>query len=241
LPKTIDFGGDFKDDVTWTSGDPKIAKINERGDLTGVSEGTVTLTATSKTDPSKKITIKVTIAKNVTAIRSSLNTLYLVKGKAFTPPVDFDGKDANGKAWSYKGYGASPKLTWTSGKPSIATVNKTTGKITPKKTGTAKITAISLNGKAKITFTVKVVKKATKLKKVAFTNPPKSLAKGKTKILKIKAIPVKGTNVKVTFKSSKPSVIQVDKAGKLFAIKKGKAVVTAKVGGKKVKVKVTVK
>jgi uncharacterized protein YjdB len=37
----------------------------------------------------------------------------------------------------------------------------------------------------------------------------------------------------VTFKSSKGSVIKVDKAGKLFALKKGKAKITIKAGSKK--------
>jgi uncharacterized repeat protein (TIGR02543 family) len=178
---------------------------------------------------------------NVTAIRSPLKTLYLKKGKAFTPPVDFDGKDAKGKVWGYKGYGTAPKLTWKSNKTSVATVNPATGKITAKKVGTAKITATALNGKAKITFTVKVVKKALKLKKFVLTKPPKSLAVGKTKILKVKLTSAKATGIRVTFKSSKPSVLSVDKAGKLFALKKGKAKITVKAGGKQKVITVKVK
>jgi uncharacterized repeat protein (TIGR02543 family) len=170
---------------------------------------------------------------NATAIRSPLNTLYLKKGNTITPPVAFDGK-----AWSY---GQTAKLTWTSGNPKVATVNKTTGKITAKNVGTAKITATVLNGKAKITFTVKVVKKALKLKKVAFIKPPKSLAVGKTKILKVKLTSPKATDLNITFKSSKPSVIQVDKAGKLYALKKGTAKITVKAGGKSQVITVKVK
>jgi uncharacterized protein YjdB len=243
LPKTVDFGNGYKDDVTWTidGKDQKIATIGKNGDLVGVSEGTVTLTATSKADPTKKITIKVTIAKNVTAIRSPIKTLYVQKGKAITPPVDFDGKDEKGKAWGYKGYGAFPKLTWTSNKTSVATVNPATGKITPKKVGTAKITATAMNGKAKIQFTVKVVKKALKLKKVSLTKPPKTLAKGKTAVLKVKLTPAKATGVKITFKSSKPSVVSVDKAGKLYGVAKGKAKITVKAGGKQKVVTIRVK
>jgi uncharacterized protein YjdB len=132
--------------------------------------------------------------------------------------VDFDGKDINGKAWGYKGYGTAPKLTWTSGNLKVATVNSATGKITPKKTGTAKITAKSLNGKS-YTFTIMVVKNDKKLSKVTLNAPPKSLKKGRTKVLKVKLNSAKATNQKVTFKSSKPSVLKVDKAGKLYAIK----------------------
>jgi uncharacterized repeat protein (TIGR02543 family) len=175
--------------------------------------------------------------ESVTAIRSPLNTLYLKKGKTITPPVAFDGKDVNGKAW---GYGQTAKLTWTSGDPKVATVNKTTGKITAKKVGTTKIIAKSLDGKS-YQFTVKVVNKALALKKVTFTKPPTSLAVGKTKILKVKLTSAKATGVNITFKSSKPSVIQVDKAGKLFALKKGTAKITVKAGGKSQVITVKVK
>jgi hypothetical protein len=240
LPKTIDFGDGHKSDATWTSSDEKIARIDANGDLVGVGEGTVTLTATSAADPSKKITIKVTIAKNVTAIRSPVKTLYVKKGRAITPSVDFDGKDAKGKAWGYKGYGAAPKLTWTSSNTNVATVNSKTGKITPKQNGTAKITAKALNGKS-CTFTVKVVSKAKKLTKLTLKKPPTSLKVGKTAVLKLKLTSAKATNLKVTFKSSKPSVIKVDNAGKLYAVKKGTAKITVKAGGKKKVITVRVK
>jgi uncharacterized protein YjdB len=216
--------------VTWksgASGDTGKATVGADGKLTGTVEGTVTLTATSKTDPTKFITIKTLIAKNVTAVRSPVKTLYLVKGKTLSPPVSFDGKDAKGKAW---GYGQTAKLTYKSSNTSVATVNAS-GIITAKKTGTVKITATALNGK-KITVTVKVVKKALKLKKVALTKPPKSLKVGKTAVLKVKLTPAKATGIKVTFKSSKPSVIKVDKSGKLYAVKKGTAKITVKAGGK---------
>jgi hypothetical protein len=240
LPKTVDFGGGYISDVTWKSSNNSIAKIDENGDLVGVGEGTATLTATSVADPGKTISITVTIAKNVTKIRSQLQTLYLKKGKALTPPVDFDGKDAKGKAWAYKGYGNAPKLTWTSSKPKIAKVNPATGKITPLKKGTAKITATALNG-IKYTFTVKVVTKTTKLKKLTLIKPPKTIKSGQTKILKVKLTPGKATNQKVTFKSKKTAVLKVDKAGKLYAIKKGTAKITVKSGGKSKVITVVVK
>jgi uncharacterized protein YjdB len=197
----------------------------------------VTLTATSKTDSTKKITVKIMVAKNVTAVRTPVKKIYLVKKKAFKPPVAFNGKDINGKVW---GYGKTAKLTWRSSKKSVATVTAT-GKIKAKKTGTAKITATALNGKAKVTFTVKVVKKARKLIKVALKKAPKSLKRGKTRVLKVKLTSAKATGVKITFKSSKPKVLKVDKAGKLYAIKKGKAKITIKAKGKKKVITVVVK
>ena len=61
------------------------------------------------------------------------------------------------------------------------------------------------------------------------------MAKGDKETLKIL-----GTKKKVTWKSSKKSIVTVSKKGKLTAKKTGKATITAKAGGKKYKCKVTV-
>jgi uncharacterized protein YjdB len=112
---------------------------------------------------------------------------------------------------------------------------------TPMKTptGTAKITVTAANGKSKA-FTVVVSNKTVPLKKVS-AKFPKSLKAGKEYQLKVKLTSAKATGVKVTFKSSKSSVLKVDKAGRLIALKKGKATITIKAGNKSYKKSVTVK
>jgi uncharacterized protein YjdB len=231
LPAIITFPDGTSAGVTWQSGavgDTGSATVDSSGALVGISEGTVTLVATSQTDPTKKITIKITIAKNVTKVRTPLTKIYLKKGKALTPPVCADSVNVTTRKAE-----TTAKLKWSSAKPGVASVNQTTGRITPRKTGKTTITATSLNGKAKLKITVYVVKKSTSLKKVTLKNPPKSMKAGKTAILKVSAAPAKATNLKVTFKSSKTRVIKVDKAGKLTALKKGKAKITVKIGKRK--------
>jgi uncharacterized protein YjdB len=238
LPAALTFPDGASADVTWTvgaSGDTGGAAVDGAGMLTGVSEGTVTLVAASKTDPSKTATVKITIAKNVTKVRTPLTKLYLKNGTALTPPVCADSVDP-----ATKKPDTVAKLTWRSGEAKVASVDAATGKITPKKPGKAVITATALNGKT-LKITVYVVKKAAALKNVTFTKPPKSLKVGKTAILKAKAAPAKATNLNVTFKSNKKSVVTVDKAGKLTALKKGKAKITVAVGKKKYSVTITVK
>ena len=63
-----------------------------------------------------------------------------------------------------------------------------------------------------------------------------TLYKGQKKQLKIK-----GTKKKAKWSSNKKSVVSVDKKGKITAKKKGNAIITAKVGKKRYKCKVTVK
>jgi uncharacterized repeat protein (TIGR02543 family) len=164
----------------------------------------------------------------VTKISTPLKTVYLKKGASLTIPVV-----------AYSSDGKTAGLTWTSGNNSVATVNQS-GKVTAKKKGTAKITAKAENGKS-VTVTVNVVNKAKKLKKLTIAGAPKSLKKGKTAQLTVKLTPANATNLSITFKSSKPSVLSVDKAGKLTAQKKGTATITVKAGGKTAKKTITVK
>jgi uncharacterized protein YjdB len=171
----------------------------------------------------------------VTAIRTLQKTLYLKKGTTFTPPVYVESVDsATRKA------GTAAELAWASSKPKVATVDKEAGTIRAKEAGTAKITATALNGK-KLTITVKVVQKAVKVKKVTLIKPPASLKAGKTATLKVKVTPAKATNLNVKFSSSNKKVLTVDKAGKLTALKKGKAKITVKVGKKTYAKTITVK
>lgn len=58
---------------------------------------------------------------------------------------------------------------------------------------------------------------------------------------KSKKLTVKGTKKKVTWSSNRKKVATVTKRGKVTAKRKGTATITAKVGGKKLKCKVTVK
>jgi alpha-amylase len=119
-------------------------------------------------------------------------------------------------------------------------VDKITGKITGKKIGQAKVTAKALNGKF-YTFTINVVAKAKELSGFTLINPKKTMIIGNTSVLKVKVSSDKATNQTVTFKSSNTSLIKVDKAGKLYAVKKGTAKITVSVGGKKQYIKISVK
>jgi VCBS repeat-containing protein len=167
-------------------------------------------------------------AEPVTKISTPLKTVYLKRGASFTIPVV-----------AYSSDGKSTELTWTSGNEGVATVNQS-GKVTAKKKGAAKITAKARNGKS-VTVTVNVVDKAKKPLKLTITGTPKSLKIGKTAQLKVKITPASATNLNVTFKSSKPGVLKVDKAGGLTAKKKGRAIITVKAGDKTAKKTITVK
>ncbi|MDR1292790.1 MAG: Ig-like domain-containing protein [Clostridiales Family XIII bacterium] len=233
LPKSVIFDDLTRADVTWTSADQSIAAIDPYGNLIGVKEGKTTLTATAK--DGKTQTVAITVAKNVTTIRTPQKAIHMQRGQALTPPVCADSMNpATNKA------DTTAKLTWSSSNPKIATVNAATGKIKAKKSGKAKITATALNGE-KLTITVNVTTKAIPLKTLTLKKAPTSLQVGKARLLSVKATPYQATNLNVTFSSSNRSILSVDKVGKITAKKKGKAKITIKAAGKKYAKIITVK
>jgi uncharacterized repeat protein (TIGR02543 family) len=174
---------------------------------------------------------KPTTYPNVKKIRTPLKKIYLTKKKSYRVVTVLDGP--GGKA-------LMDRLTWTSSNKKVATVSAS-GKITAKAVGKAVVTAKARGGKT-LKVSVRVVKKTSPLKKIKLKGLKKKMKRGKTAQIRLKLTPSKATNLKkVTFKSSKPSGLSVDKAGKVKAKKKGKYTVTVKVGNKKAKIKITVR
>ena len=108
------------------------------------------------------------------------------------------------------------KMTFKSSNPKVAAVNSN-GKVTAKAKGNATVTAKT----SKVTWTYKI-----KVEKPKLSNTRLSVYTKTSKQLKLK-----GTSRKVTWSSSAPSVVSVNKKGKITARRTGKATITAKVNG----------
>jgi hypothetical protein len=232
-PSDIDSGNNSNigdDNATSNTSD---TNVGTSGDDNAISNSLDAGVGTGGGDPYKDTVVTPelnSVTKSIAQLATPLKTIYLKKGASLTIPVST--YDANGA-------GVSSGLKWSSGKKGVATVDAK-GKVKAIRKGTTKITVTAPNGK-KLTITAKVVTKAKKLKKLKLPGAPTRLAVGKTAWLKLKLTPVTATNVKVSFKSNKPSVVSVDKAGRLTAKNKGNAIITVKAGGKTVKKKITVR
>lgn len=217
--------------VVWTSSNNGVASVSGGKVTAGTVEGTAIITAMAG---GKAATCTVTVVQNVTKLRTPMTKYNISKKKTITVPVVCDSGSLV----------VTSKLTATSSNTKVATATVSGKnvkiKADKKKTGTAKITIKSANGKP-IVITVKVVKKAVKIKKVKVKGLKKKYKKGKTAQITAKPSNAKATNLKVTYKSSKSSVASVDKAGKVTFKKKGKVTLTVKIGKKSVKKKITVK
>jgi uncharacterized protein YjdB len=214
--------------VIWTSSNQSIATVNSNGLVTfRGTEGKVKITATTYIAGSlESASVTIESIRNVTSFNTPMTKVYIQRGKTMTLPVKLT--DSTAPNADFKS-----KLTWESSKPSVVSVSAS-GKITAsknvKKTTAATVTVTSANGKSK-SIKVAVVPKAVKLKSVTATFP-KNIKAGKSYQITVKLNPAKATGAKLTFKSSKPSVLKVNNAGKLFALKKGSAKITVKAGGK---------
>lgn len=127
-------------------------------------------------------------------------------------------------------------VKYKSSNTKVATVSSS-GKITGKAYGTAKISVTAL-GKTK-TFTVYVRKKPTKIR---LTASKKTLGVGQTYTISKTVSPSGAYTGGITYKSSNSKVATVNSSGKITAKKKGTATITVKTAnGKTAKIKITVK
>lgn len=218
-------------DIIWISDNEEIAGIGADGIVTGISKGKTVVTAVTA-DGQKKAKCKVTVVdahKQIVKVPVSKVTLnrksaYIVKGKS----LKLKAKMAPA--------GVVDTITWSSSKASVASVKN--GKVTAKKSGTAKITAKSSNGK-KASCTVHVVKKPVKAVSIQMAQQSVTMKKGKWALLRMVMKPAKATDL-ITWKSSNAAVAYVDAYGFVSAKKKGTATITAAAGRRKAKCKVKV-
>lgn len=131
--------------ATWSSSDKSIAIVNSKGYVSGIKEGTVTITASAKDSSKKKATCVVKVIPQVpaTSITVADQDLVMVTGEQKTVQTVMNPANTT------DGY------SWSSDNNAVATVSKSTGKIVAKSIGTAVITVMTDSGKkARITVSV---------------------------------------------------------------------------------------
>ncbi len=200
--------------VTWSSYDTSIATVTSDGKVKGIAPGTNTIPVKTK-DGGFTAKCKVTVKEPVVAVTGvALNKTVasVAKGKTFTLKAVVAPADATNQ-----------NVTWQSYDTSIATVTSE-GKVKGIAPGTTTIKVKTKDGgftaKCKVTVVIPVTGVALDVSKV-------TLKVGKTKTLKATVTPSNATVTKVVWTSSNPAVAKVNSSGKITAVKKGKATITA--------------
>ena len=105
---------------TWSSGDTAVATVNETtGEITSVSAGIVTITATANDASKVTGTITVTVIRLIENIEFLVESHTIHVGENYTPQYNIIPESASNK-----------NLSWSSSNETIATVNSSTGQIT---------------------------------------------------------------------------------------------------------------
>ena len=202
--------------VIWTSEDPSVATIDSTGTITGVTEGTTTITSTSG-GKVKKFNLSVSkVAVTGVTLDTTSATVLVGNTKTLTATVSPDNA-------------ADKSVTWTSTDTSIATVDEN-GVVTGVATGTATITATS--GGKSATCTITVTDTAVAVTEVTLDTTSATVTVGETKTLTATVSPDNATDNDVTWTSSDTSVATVDSNGVVTGVATGTVTITATAGGK---------
>lgn len=197
--------------IQWKSSNTKVATVDSKGNIKGIANGKVTITATAKDNT--KVSKIVTVTVSTKTLKTNKSSLSITEGKSEILKATISPSDSTDKT-----------VSWKSSNTKIAKVDSK-GKVTGVKKGTATITA-SVKGakevKVKVTITAPIAAKSVKLNKTSAT-----VAKGKTLTLAATVSPSNTTNKTVKWKSSNTKVAKVDSKGKITAVGAGSAKITA--------------
>ncbi|MGZ4106709.1 MAG: Ig-like domain-containing protein, partial [Tumebacillaceae bacterium] len=199
--------------VTWTSSDSSIVKVDAYGNVSAVGTGTATITATS-TDGHFTATCSVTAVVPVTSIALNKTTATIEANDMQQLTATISPTTAT-----------NATVTWSSSNNNIATVDAN-GVVHAVSPGTAVITAtnndVGTVRTAKCTVTV-----PTHASKVQLNTSSLTLGVGgATSHLTATVTPTNATNRNVTWSSSDTSVATVDASGNVKAIGSGTATIT---------------
>ena len=214
---------------TYSSNNQKVATVDANGVIRAVGPGTASITAKTNTNRSAYCTV--TVKQPAKSIKIYLNKpsvkkVYMAKGQTLSIKAEKNPLTS------------TDTLTYKSNKKKVAQVSST-GMITAKGKGTAKITIQATSGK-KATITVVVSKKQVKAKKVKVKGPS-SMKRKQTKKLTVSLVKAKSTDT-LSFFSSNSSIASVDSYGYVKGIKKGTVKITVQASsGKKAVKKIKIK
>ena len=215
--KVLDFTiepGDFGDTISFRSSNTGVVTVDENGKLTAVAPGTATIRINVG---SVSASCKVTVTQAVTKITLDKKTLALDVPETYQLTATITPADASNKV-----------LTWTSSNEAAATVDQN-GLVTAVGNGTAVITATATDGTGiSASCTVTVIDPDN--------IPVASIALDKTS-LELEALeiwqltatvsPGNAANKQLRWTSSDENVATVDENGKVTALAKGTATITA--------------
>lgn len=206
--------------LVWQSSDESIARVDANGNVTGVSEGQVTIRAAAKDDSSIFAETTVSVRVPIQKMTMSTPNLTLVIGAdpaSAQAALQYTVEPANA---------FHQQAEWTSSNSAVATVDEN-GTVTAHSVGSATITAKSTDPtvpwlSATCRITVGQAVTGITINYDAISVPVKGSA-----TLSAKITPTNASNRGVVWTSSDENVASVSASGSVQGISEGEAVITA--------------
>ncbi|UZW15011.1 Ig-like domain-containing protein [Clostridium pasteurianum] len=181
--------------VIWTTSNSKVATVSTGGNVTAVSTGTATITATTE-DGSKTAKCIVTVIPTIKVTSVALNRT--------TDTLTVGGTD---NLWTtiYPYNAANQSVIWTTSNSKVATVSSS-GYVTATGAGTATITATTVDGSKTATCKV-TVNTPIAVTSVALSKTTSTLSIGGTDYISATVSPRNAANQSVIWTTSNSSVV----------------------------------
>lgn len=199
------------DKVTWSSSDDTVLAVDQSGRIKAVGNGTASIKAaagsvSATTDP-------IVVTTPVAGVALDASTLEMYVGAAPSKLHATVTPDA----------ASNKEVAWTSSDRAVATVDSQ-GAVTPVSAGAATITATTADGDFSATCAVTVKQHA---EGISLDKSNLVLTGASSSELVATIAPQDATNKEVQWASSDEGVVTVDASGKVTAVGKGAATVTA--------------
>ena len=196
--------------IQWESMNPKIATVDQKGEVTAVEVGSTTILAKLAGEVAY---CNVTVIEKATGIKLNYSEKVVYKNKTFALKASIEPEGATNR-----------KVTFVSSKPSVATVTGS-GTVKGISPGTALITVTSDDGGHKAICVVIVKEMTTSIK---LNHTFYALGLHDTFTLVPKVTSNNATDKKVSFTSSNPAIAAVNSKGQVTGKKLGYANITVR-------------
>lgn len=200
--------------IRWTSSDESIAIVDSRGVVTAIKEGTVKIKATAADNSGKYDIVMVKVKAQVPATKVLISTESLIMTPGESTTLQKVINPIN----------STDRFTWETDNKTVASVNKSTGRVTAHKPGTANIILITESGKTATTEITVVGLNTTYLELEQYSRYTLSVI---------------GINSGIIWDVDNPSVATV-RNGVVESRKVGTTTITANINGKTLRCKIKV-
>jgi len=200
--------------VEYKSDDTSIATVSELGVVKGVKTGTVTITATSLSDRSKKAEFELEIIAPtiVTSVDISVAKSNIVIGEEIQITKVLEPSDTT-----------TTLITYTSQPSGIVEIDSF-GKILGVSAGTTTITGTTANG---LTDTLEITVSSVLAESVSISSTNSTIYLGSTTQVTSTILPSNTTNKTITYTSSNTGVATVTSTGLVTSVSPGNTTITA--------------